>query len=426
MSCERVAAAMRRRERRLRLWAKHERLTVAMALAENLHHSRQKVEGGKHEGPPAQKTARATGARPGVLEEPEPQGGAVTDGYVAAPLPSLAVPLLAGAAGEGVDSSSLRFLTAAALRQRKEEERKREQEKVRERKKEQEKELALLEKALLSRELAGKRRKRKKRRKRRTPRTSSRSLRGRARRRQRQWHARKAGFPGYVPLLAVFPLRCSASLPVWTRRTVARSSSIPAVQGSYCWFYCWLCVPFGCRQARGQVGMDQKNNYAVCGFYWRRCSSRCVPVLCRQVQDAWHHGQFDSEGQLPRGVLEKCVFLGDDVIFFRIQLFGSTVDTYLCQSTEAWSVVPTAENCGKSAVAVHRWSSIFLSWCTGRFPWSCCSADHGVSTVAVLARGDRCPWYGGRAGTSLCSTTGALHSCSSSTRSSSSISWRRG
>ena len=125
----------------------------------------------------------------------------------------------AGAAGEGVDSSSLRFLTAAALRQRKEEEdeeeRKREQEKVRERKKEQEKELALLEKALLSRELAGKRRKRKKRRKRRTLRTSSRSLRGCARRGQRQWHARNAGFPGYVPLRAV-PFgcrqpRCSAS-----------------------------------------------------------------------------------------------------------------------------------------------------------------------------------------------------------------------
>ena len=37
---------------------------------------------------------------------------------MAAPVPSLAVPLLAGAAGEVVDSSSLRFLTAAALRQR--------------------------------------------------------------------------------------------------------------------------------------------------------------------------------------------------------------------------------------------------------------------------------------------------------------------
>ena len=76
MDGARVAgAAMRRRERRLRSWAKHERMTVAMALAENLHHSRQKVEGDEHDGPRAQKTARVTGARPGVLTEAEPQGG---------------------------------------------------------------------------------------------------------------------------------------------------------------------------------------------------------------------------------------------------------------------------------------------------------------------------------------------------------------
>ena len=34
-------------------------------------------------------------------------------------------------------------------------------------------------------------------------------------------------------------------------------------------------------------------------------------------------------------------------------------------------------------------SSTFPSWCRGRFPWSCCSADHGVSTFAVLERSDR-------------------------------------
>ena len=37
-----------------------------------------------------------------------------------------------------------------------------------------------------------------------------------------------------------------------------------------------------------------------------------------------------------------------------------------CQSTEAWS---------------------FLSWCRGGFPWSCCPADHGVSTAAVHQHG---------------------------------------
>ena len=46
--------------------------------------------------------------------------------------------------------------------------------------------------------------KRRKKKKRRLPRTSSRSLRGRANRRQRQWHACGAGFPG-LPLRAVFP-----------------------------------------------------------------------------------------------------------------------------------------------------------------------------------------------------------------------------
>ena len=46
--------------------------------------------------------------------------------------------------------------------------------------------------------------------------------------------------------------------------------------------------------------------------------------------------------------LEEClknwVLLGNDVICFRIQLVGSTVDTDLCQSTEAWLLV---QNCSK-------------------------------------------------------------------------------
>ena len=40
----RDSAARRRRERRLRSWLKHEWLTVAMALAESLHHSAQRPE----------------------------------------------------------------------------------------------------------------------------------------------------------------------------------------------------------------------------------------------------------------------------------------------------------------------------------------------------------------------------------------------
>ena len=46
-----AGAARRRRERRLRSWLKHERMTVAMALAEASHHT----------APRGQRTARAGG-----------------------------------------------------------------------------------------------------------------------------------------------------------------------------------------------------------------------------------------------------------------------------------------------------------------------------------------------------------------------------
>ena len=107
-------AAMRRRERRLRSWAKHERQTVGMALAEALHHS----------APRRPKTARA-GVRPGVLEDPGPRRETEHEQH-AAPQgpklpspgePSLAVPLLAGTAGEVVDARTLSFLLAVGFRE---------------------------------------------------------------------------------------------------------------------------------------------------------------------------------------------------------------------------------------------------------------------------------------------------------------------
>ena len=53
-------------------------------------------------------------------------------------------------------------------------------------------------------------------------------------------------------------------------------------------------------------------------------------------------------------------------------------------------------------------SSTSSSWCRGRFPWSCCSADHRYSPVAVLERGDRCPCCAKSFTCPLCATTGAL------------------
>ena len=127
-----VGRVKRWREQRLRSRFRHERQTVAMELAAALHHSRD----GRREtydGLRAQKTASSGGQRPGVLTEPEPQWEAVTVGHVAAPVPSLAVPLLAGAAGEAgvvADDTTVSFLLAENLKLQKEvkEERRRKRE----------------------------------------------------------------------------------------------------------------------------------------------------------------------------------------------------------------------------------------------------------------------------------------------------------
>ena len=121
-----TSAAMRRRQRRLRSWWRHERMSVAAALAEAHHHSAPKVGAAPYNAPRSQKTARASGKHPGVLQEPEVQGGAVTVGYVAAPAPFLSSPMLADAAAEAVDARTVKYLLKAALRRREEEEERKE------------------------------------------------------------------------------------------------------------------------------------------------------------------------------------------------------------------------------------------------------------------------------------------------------------
>ena len=168
MEChgERVSgAAKRRRERRLRQWHRHERLTVQMALCEALHHAAPQVERGENSAPRGQKTHKA-GGRPSVLKE-----RAVSPRIA---VPSLATPLLAGQAAEAIDPSSLRFLAASALAARRKEEEEEKKKKVEAKRKETQRQAAdAMERARLLLEQAGKRRKRKKRRKKRLPRASS-------------------------------------------------------------------------------------------------------------------------------------------------------------------------------------------------------------------------------------------------------------
>ena len=129
-------AARRRRQRRLRSWLKHERQSVAMALAEFSHHAsrgqtraraREGVEHAKYVGLSAQKPP-LPGQRPAPLVEvAEPQWGAVTDGYVAALGPLLEVASLSG--GDGVDDTAVSFLLREnlkrAVKEEKEKERRR-------------------------------------------------------------------------------------------------------------------------------------------------------------------------------------------------------------------------------------------------------------------------------------------------------------
>ena len=125
------SSAWRRRQRRLRSWLKHERQTVAMALAEYLHHSAQRpvearareVEEQDKNNASRRQKAPAPGMHPGVVKEPEVQGSLVAPlrpGSGAAP--GLALPSLTGASGEAVDASSLAVLLQFSLGAQEEEE----------------------------------------------------------------------------------------------------------------------------------------------------------------------------------------------------------------------------------------------------------------------------------------------------------------
>ena len=69
---------------------------------------------------PRRLKAPLPGTRPGLPPEPEPLGRAVTDGYVAAPVPLLVlvVPSLAG--GDVVDATTVSYFLKVALQQKEE------------------------------------------------------------------------------------------------------------------------------------------------------------------------------------------------------------------------------------------------------------------------------------------------------------------
>ena len=218
-------AARRQRQRRLRSWLKHERQSVAMALAGKTHHaSRGQTraragEGVEHEkfvGLRAQKPPLPRKRPAPLVEVAEPQGGAGTVGFMPASVPRLALHRLQG--DDGVDGTAHGYLLKHAIEMRKvleEEERRKEEEKEK-------------EKAARSSASSAPKRTRKKRRKKKAPR-------GVRIRRCGQGFCSRSSLSSarMMPftlssLLGAGP-RCAASWLICSRRTVARSSSFLAV-----------------------------------------------------------------------------------------------------------------------------------------------------------------------------------------------------
>ena len=116
-----ATSARRRRERRLRSWWRHEVLSVAAALATARHHSAGPEVVTRREGQPEEvEVEQHDGLRGVPLDPGLPVVGAVTVGYVAAPGPFLAPPVLAG--DDGLDESALAFLVQQTLLAREKEE----------------------------------------------------------------------------------------------------------------------------------------------------------------------------------------------------------------------------------------------------------------------------------------------------------------
>ena len=129
-----ATAAAQRRQRRLRSWLRHERMTVAMTLAEKLHHTSrgQKLARVGEEVHDAHDALRGQetpppGVRPGSLSNPGPQRSDRTVRRSSGEAPLLAVPVLAG--GDGVDGTALSLLVRRAVEDRKREEEKKERKK---------------------------------------------------------------------------------------------------------------------------------------------------------------------------------------------------------------------------------------------------------------------------------------------------------
>ena len=379
-----AGAAMRRRQRRLRSWLRHERMTVAMTLAEMTHHTaprgpmmarvRAVEEQVSHAGLRAQKTP-PPGERPGILPEPLPQRSDRSRRHFSGDThPTSGLPVLAGASGEVVDSSALAFLTRQTLlaraREKSEEEAlaKKEEEK-------QEDETRLEIRSLLSvpweRRTAVQRsrlrallqlrveasssskRKMKKKRRKKLPKAAVRSSSGtsssfvpavRARDVFCARHVRDV--PGCLSLFDAF-----AVLPSFVGRALLLGN-MDGMDQDYSLTSSFLAVAYArlvlllflaqcsCSLSSGprcSTSWPVRIRSTVTCFSCARLvllvtvhpELCCLP--CLLARDARHHGRYGPEGQLPRGV-HNTVFFWEMFLCFCVQRNAWTSCYMLCVS----------------------------------------------------------------------------------------------
>ena len=124
----RASAAMRRRQRHLRAFLRHEELSLVLTLAKALHHSVEgSSEGEVHAtyGAPRRWKAPLAGKRSAPLPVvAAPHGGLRAPRCPGAGVPSLALPLLTDSLGDGVDDTALSNLLQLSLSEKEEEEEK--------------------------------------------------------------------------------------------------------------------------------------------------------------------------------------------------------------------------------------------------------------------------------------------------------------
>ena len=298
----------------------------------------------------------ATGVRPGVLKDPgQPWVEAVTVGYVAASVPPLGVPLLQG--DEGVHAAALELLEEAEEKDIAAEY----MELVRSGFSKSERMREVVRRRHVLRQ-KGRGRKKKKRKRRKLPESSSlQSSRGARIRRCGQGSRSRSSLSGaQCSLWSSTGLRCSASWPVCTRGTVMQWAGLAGCSSRG--------VPCGCRLAQTpgiMAVMDQKDTYAVGFLSTAPCIWQSLVLFgsCLSSTVRVYSGRRLPE--LPYSAL-----------------LGSTVDTYLCQSTGIW------EYCLR--IQRNAWSSVVhavrqLRSSRRRFPCRGAEADfHGLAVQQTI------------------------------------------